>query len=420
VRLSSALDAPLGETRLSVTPYLRWNEMELLPNWSLTYDPTIYTTGHRSVGILARAARDLSSLRARVIAGVDADFSPGGREESSISPVREGRIFTDYTLGASLYDYEVTYRSVSPYLQLEADPLERLRLTAGLRYDRMGYAYDTRLEALETGRWRRPADTRVHYAHLSPKLGAIYEVGTGLAAYANYVHGFRAPSEGQLFRQGSATNTVGLDPVVANSIEAGARGELFGRVGYTLAAYRMTVANDILTYIRPDGIRETQNAGETLHRGVEAGLGVALTAALRADLSYSAAEHLYREWSPAAGVDYRGNEQESAPNVLASGRLAWSPGFLGEGRLAAEWTHVGGYWMDAENTHRYPGHHLWSLSANVPAGRRLEVIGRIVNLGDERFAESAAFTQARGEEFAPGLPRTVYLGLQYRWGGEGR
>jgi outer membrane receptor protein involved in Fe transport len=76
--------------------------------------------------------------------------------------------------------------------------------------------------------------------------------------------------------------------------------------------------------------------------------------------------------------------------------------------------------MDAENTHRYPGHHLWSMSANVPAGRHLEVIARVVNLTDERFAESAGYTQARGEEFAPGLPRTVYLGLQYRWGGEGR
>jgi outer membrane receptor protein involved in Fe transport len=327
-------------------------------------------------------------------------------------------VFVDYTLGERLYDYDVTYRSVSPYLQLETDPVERLHVTAGLRYDRMGYDYHTRLEPIETGRWRRPADAEPDYSHLSPKLGAIYEIGPGMAVYGNYVHGFRAPSEGQLFRQGSALNTVGLQPVIANSVEAGARGQLLGRLGYTLAAYRMAVTNDILTYIRPDGVRETQNAGETLHRGIEAGLGLALSSRLRADLSYSLAEHSYEEWSPTSEVDYRGNEQESAPNVLASARLAYSPAALGDGRVAVEWTHVGSYWMDAENTHRYPGHHLWSLSSNLPMGRHLEVTGRVVNLLDERFAESAQFTQARGEEYAPGLPRTIYLGLQYRWGAE--
>src|SRR5690606_8161577 len=152
--------------------------------------------------------------------------------------------------------------------------------------------------------------------------------GPALATYANYVHGFRAPSEGQLFRQGSALNTVGLSPVRANSFAVGARGELAGRLGYTLAAYSLTVADARPTYIRPDGIRETQNAGETLHRGVEAGLGVALSRALRADVSYSLAKHTYESWRPADGVDYAGNEQEAAPQVLANARLSYSPAAL--------------------------------------------------------------------------------------------
>ena len=420
VRLSTALDVAVAGTDLSVTPYLRWNRMELLPNWSLTYDPTIYETGHSSAGVLLRASRAFAPLRARVIAGVDADASPGGREEFRIMPVREGRIFTSYSQAEALYDYDVTYTGVSPYLQVEAEPTDHLHLSAGLRYDRMSYDYDTRLEPVATGRWRRPEDAKVDFSHLSPKLGAALELGPALAAYASYVHGFRAPSEGQLFRQGTAINTVSLSPVVANSYEVGARGEIGGRVGYTLAAYRMEMENDILTYIRPDGIRETQNAGETLHRGIEAALGVALSPRLKVDVSYALSEHAYVAWSPAEGVDYAGNEQEAAPRLLASGRLFWSPPLLGEGRLGVEWSRVGSYWMDAENTHRYPGHHLYSLSANLPIGRHLEVIARMVNVTDERFAESAVFTEARGEEYAPGLPRTVYIGLEYGWGGDAR
>lgn len=420
LRFSSALETSVGDTRVSLTPYLRWNSMELLPNWSLTYDPTIYETGHSSLGLLARGSRDIPALRARMIAGVDIDYSPGGREEYRIDPVREGRIFSSFTREELLYDYDVTYRGISPYLQIESSPVERLHLMAGLRYDRMSYDYESRLDPLDTGRWRRPADTEVEFDHFSPKLGAAYEFGSGLSAYANYVHGFRAPSEGQLFRQGSAANTVDLSPVVANSFEIGARGELTGRIGYTLALYRMEVSNDILTYIRPDGIRETQNAGETLHQGIEAGVSVALTSTLRGDVSYSLSEHTYEIWSPEEGVDYGGNTQEAAPRVLASGRLAYSPELLGGGRVAVEWSRIGSYWMDAENTHEYPGHNLWTLSANVPVAGRLEVIGRIANLTDERFAESAVYTQARGEEFAPGLPRTVYIGLQYGWGGGDR
>lgn len=420
VRFSSALTAPVGEAEVSLTPYLRWNSMELLPNWSLTYDPTIYETGHSSAGLLARVSRDVAPLRARVIAGFDADYSPGGREESRIEPVREGRIFVDYSRAETLYDYDVTYRAISPYLQFEADPTERLHLTAGLRYDLMSYDYVTHLDPVENGRWRVPGSTRVDFSHLSPKFGAAFEFGPALATYANYVHGFRAPSEGQLFRQGSALNTVGLSPVRANSFEVGARGEVAGRIGYTLAAYSMTVADDILSYIRPDGIRETQNAGETLHRGIEAGVGLALSRAVRADLSYSLAKHTYESWRPAEGVDYAGNEQEAAPQVLANARLSYAPAPLEGSRFALEVSRVGSYWMDAENTHQYPGHNLVSLSANVPFGSSVELIGRVVNLTDERFAENAVYTAARGEEYAPGLPRSIYVGLRYGWGGDGR
>lgn len=420
VRLSGAFERRTASTLVGVTPFARWNEMELLPNWSLTYDPTIYTTGHASLGVLARLRHDVEPIRTRLIAGVDVDRSPGGRLEHRIDPVREGRVFTDYTRGEVLYDYDVVFRSVSPYLQAETSPTDRLHLTAGLRYDRIAYDYDSRLEPLPAGRWRRPADAEVRYDHLSPKLGAAYEVGPALNVYARYARGFRAPSEGQLFRQGSAASTVDLDPVVADSYEAGVRGRVAGRLGYTLAAYRMTVRNDILTYVRPDGVRETVNAGETRHRGIEAGLEAALTDELRADVAASLAEHVYEAWSPGDGVDYGGNEMEDAPALLASTRLSYAPGFLPGGRVALEWRRVGRYRMDAGNTHEYPGHDLWNLQADVPVTGSLELVGRLTNLTDERYAESASYTEFRGEEFAPGMPRAAYLGVQYRWRGGGR
>lgn len=411
-RFSTEYARLTDRTLVTVTPFLRWNEMELLANWSLTYDPTVYTTGHRSAGMLAKVRHDLGPLGARVIAGVDVDWSPGFREESRLTVSREGRIFTQYEEAESIYDYDVTFHAVSPYLQLEAEPVGGLRFVGGLRYDRMGFDYDSALDPVDTGRHRRPADTSVSYGHLSPKLGATWEASSALNFFANYGHGFRAPSEGQLFRQGQAVNTVGLDPVKVDSYEAGVRGRVAGHVSYSLTAYTMTKRDDILGFTNPDGSTENVNAGETLHRGIELGLGADLVAGLRADVAWSRARHSYEDWRPNATTDLGGNEMETAPRTLTNASLSWSPAFREGSRLGVEWTRIGSYWMDPQNTHEYPGHSLFNVRANVPVMAGVSVFARLINVTGERYAESASYTTARGEEFAPGMPRTLYIGLQ--------
>ena len=150
----------------------------------------------------------------------------------------------------------------------------------------------------------------------------------------------------------------------------------------------------------------------TLHRGVELGLGAELLPGLRADLALSHARHTYEAWSPKPGVELGGREIETAPRILLNAALSYAPPALDGGRFGVEWTRVGSYWMDPENTHRYPGHDLLGLRAAVPVTEHLSVFCRLVNVADRRFAESAAYTAARGEEYAPGMPRTLYLGLQ--------
>jgi hypothetical protein len=70
--------------------------------------------------------------------------------------------------------------------------------------------------------------------------------------------------------------------------------------------------------------------------------------------------------------------------------------------------------MDPANTHRYAGHDLLHARLGVRVSGRALLYGRLMNATDARYAESAAFTAARGEEFAPGLPRALYVGLEVR------
>ncbi len=116
-RLSTAFDFQRSGLGVTITPFLRKNEMNLLPSWMLTYDPVFYTTGHKSAGVQARAHYTLPALRTQVVGGVDFDYSPGFRVERAITPTRQGAVFSSYANGAVIYDYDVTFRGVSPYLQ---------------------------------------------------------------------------------------------------------------------------------------------------------------------------------------------------------------------------------------------------------------------------------------------------------------
>jgi outer membrane receptor protein involved in Fe transport len=426
LRMSAAYEKESAGALLSVTPYFRSNDMGLLANWSLTYDPTVYDTNNKSFGVLTKYRLDFEPYRARLITGVDVDYSPGSHLENSINTTKSGSIYTAYTTGTTLYDYDVTFKEISPYVHGELSPTEHLRLTAGLRYDHLGYEYDNRLSDANIVikptniafnlTYRHPSDTSISYNHLSPKLGATYAFSPTVSGFAAYNHAFRVPSEGQLFRQGSALNTVDLKPVKADSYEIGMRHKAPDGMSLEASLYSLAKRDDILSYKDPvTGATQAVNAGKTLHRGVELGAGIPLPSSLRLDISASYAKHTYEDWVVSGTADYSGKEMETAPRVITNTRLSYAPAALNGGRVALEWVKLGRYWMDAANTNQYEGHDLLNLRVNYPASKDVEVFGSVNNLADKRYAESASYTTARGREFAPGMPRTLYAGVRYNW-----
>jgi outer membrane receptor protein involved in Fe transport len=414
LRISSAYEKSTETTLLSLTPYLRHNTMDMLPNWSLSYDPQLYKTENKSLGLMAKYRMDFVPYRSRIIVGTDLDYSPGSRHENAITATRVGSIYTDYSVGATSYDYDVTFSSVSPYVHGEFSPSEKLRITAGLRYDHMSYDYDNNLSTLTTGTHRRPASTTVNYQHLSPKLGMNYALAKNHNGFIAYRHGFRVPSQSQLFRQGQAENTVNLEAIKVDSIEIGLRGKMATKIGYQVSVYHMSKKDDVVSYRNTvDGTRETLNAGETLHRGIELGINNSLTEKLDVDLSYAYAKHTFEDWQPRTGVDLSGNEMKSAPREIANLRFKYTPEILHGGHFELEWERLGKYWMDDENTHEYAGHNIYNLRAEHHLKPSLTLFGRIKNITDERYATAASFSQFRGEEFAPGMPRSVFVGISY-------
>ena len=422
LRLSAAIEHDLGASSWSITPYARYDDMQLLPSWQLTFDPQTWDTKNTSLGVLARYRRDFEPMRARVIVGADAEVSPGSflAEQAIVSRTGSDRAFTSFTTGATQYDYDVIYRSVSPYLHAEASLLPALRIDAGLRADVSGYGYDTHLAPLDTGAHRRPASTTRSYSHLTPKVGATLALDSATNVFASYRHGFRAPSQNQLFQQSSAANTVDLAPVKVDALELGIRGQLGWRATYQLSAYDMRVTDDIITFVTAQNTREATNAGRTRHRGVELGTSTALTSAVRLDASYSVSRQTYVEWTPQAAngitpaVSYSGNLIENAPADLANVLVSWDAPALRGGRVALEWSHTGGYATDPGNTHRYGGYELLHLHFSARVAR-MELFGRVTNLTDRAYAELVTYDAFQKDQLTPGGPRMVFLGLKANW-----
>ncbi|HEV8454294.1 MAG TPA: TonB-dependent receptor, partial [Gemmatimonadales bacterium] len=250
-RLSSELQVRTERSSFRGTLYARYNSMDLLPSWQLSFDPQVWESRNYSIGVLTHWRRTLPQIRTSVSSGVDLEYSPGSRLETEIQPQRAGQVFTAYTTGEVQYDYAVAFWQASPYAQADVSLPGRVQLSAGARYDQLGYDYDNRLSVLETGSHRRPASTGVSFNRLSPKLGATWEIAPNASVFASYRAAFRAPSESQLFRQGSAENTVDLKPVRAGSWEAGFRTAIGGVVTLEATGYSMRLRDDILTFFDP-------------------------------------------------------------------------------------------------------------------------------------------------------------------------
>lgn len=443
-RLSTAYERETATTLVSLTPYVRDNSMEIIPNWSVSYDPSRYVTENRSYGFLAKYRRDFEPLRARLIVGLDFDYSPGSRDEDSIKLTRTTNPLggTAYSLDPAvapvkIYDYDVSYRGISPYLHGEASITPRLRLNAGLRYDDMQYDYENHFNdgiaaatqgapgAFPAGGWYgHVASTKVDYSHWGPKLGATYAFSETLNGFATYSNSFRTPSEGQVFRgsrestaakaQAAAESLLNLRPVTVDNFELGLRGQA-GVMRYDVSVYHMTKQDDIVSYLDPVTTQRTVvNAGETLHRGVELGLGLPLGQQWQVDASLSYAKHTYETWIVSGTADYSGKEMESAPRVIANTRLRYAPAALNGGRVQLEWVRLGSYWLDAANTGKYGGHNLVNLRVNRPFGKGMEAFGSVSNLLDKRYAETADGTGV-APTYTVGLPRQAVVGLQARW-----
>ncbi|MGD9006611.1 MAG: TonB-dependent receptor, partial [Desulfobacteraceae bacterium] len=182
-------------------------------------------------------------FRSELIVGIDLQHS------ASDSTTYDGRsVESDI---AQQWDIEAEV--MSPFLQYEVSPVERVRLSLGARYDNITYSATGYKINAYTGR-RTDYDESTDFTNVSPKAGITVDLGFEQSLWLGYGQGFVVPSRTYLFvgSRGYAANPD-LDPEKADNYEIGLRGQLMGsRLNYDITAYRTDITDMLVALDTPD------------------------------------------------------------------------------------------------------------------------------------------------------------------------
>lgn len=387
-----------GGRELHLTPYARRTDMEFL----MHFQPgqALERNSHDSLGLLTTVYG--GDERMSYLAGFDVEYSRGELSEFQEQPT----VFS-FVQGPH-YDYEVSALVASPYASLEWSLGANTRLEAGLRYDYTHYAYDNRLPAGTAGRFLRIADRDDMFHTATPKLTLTRVIGDGLHVYGRLARGSRAPQTTDLYRLQINQTEGRAEAETLDLLEAGLkfRGE---SVSLDTAIYAMQKENFFFRDARGFNVTD----GATDHYGIEADIRVTLTDWLSWSGDISFARHRYDFTREIADPSSATESIREGDDVDTAPRRFWNTRLEGRWRrLSAEleWRHMGEYFTDAANEHRYPGHDVWVLRGSYRLSPTVSLHARIDNLTDTRYAERAdyAFGNAR---YFPGEERAYYIGL---------
>ena len=393
---------------MTLTPYIRYNRNQYVATWEKNYPSN--DNELTTFGLLQKNTYDESW--GRIIGGFDAEYTNSSlKYNQDFDFTVSGWGGATYTEGA-LYDYDVAYMAIAPYLHAEYDITKKIMLSAGVRYDYNHYDYTNNLEEDSTdssGVYYRPADRDDSFSHLSPKLSLSYQPVEDMNIYLRYANGFRIPQASRLYSMKAGYEEVTLDPETSNTYEIGIK-KHFSEKSYTeLTAYHMSVDDTITKYENATtGDDYYDNGGSTTHTGVELTAQVQATQEWAGHIAYSYSKHNYVD-----DDTYGDKEISMAPNHLGNARLIYTPDYLKGLRIMGEWQYVGSYWMDDDHDMEYDGYNIGNLKADYTYNEDVRIFTKVTNITDERYAVSAS--NGWSESYSPGDPRQFYAGLEYRW-----
>jgi iron complex outermembrane receptor protein len=421
-----------------LTAFVRNNTVGQNPTYSIRWTSgTSTATGQinsndfSSTGFIAQHTQQLGFWQSKLIAGATLDLSPNAyyayQTELAATLRPDKKSVLKYTLlrerpDIRLSDYSADIHNAAAYVQYDFEPVSKLRISAGLRYDRMAFDYTNALDKSSGSK---------SYSQATPKIGATYDLGGGKGLYANYAKGFSPPALTSIFLKRTTPTASGdqfyynLEPARFENMEIGGWASLLGgKIYVDGAVYQMNGRNELLNIRQPDNSYDYQSAGKTLHRGVELGLTYRPSKQVFFRFGGTHAVHRFVEFTLSqratdAVQNVNGKDMPSAPRWLWNTEINYYPAWLKNFRAALEWQRVGGWYQNQINTVRYDGYHLLNFRTGYQ-WKGIELYANILNVADALYATNATRGNNATDRttFTAAAPRTFVMGIQYTFTGK--
>lgn len=312
-----------------------------------------------------------------------------------------------------------TVTNVGPSAQLRFAPASRWLVSLGGRWDRIAFRVEDRF----VGDGDDDSGDRTMTAG-SGHAGVTYTWSEALVPYANVATAFETPTTTELNARADGLGgfNEALGPQRIASVEAGVRGRLWGgRVAYEATLFESRARDAIVQFLESGGRAFFRNAGRTRSRGLEAGVEVALASWLRANGTYTRADHRFTEYRvPSA------SQPAPALDTLDGRAMAGIPGHAWRASATASWrgavleveqSSQGMAWGDDRNAVRVPGWGPGQLNARASwrgtlAGWRVEPFVSGQNLLDRTYVGSVTLNGFGGRVLEPAPRRNWYVGVE--------
>jgi iron complex outermembrane receptor protein len=426
-----------------ITVYHRDNKMGQNPSYGIRWSPTVKATtatgevnsnNFKSYGAIGQHTQKFDFLNTKIVGGALYDYSPVTYWsylldlKANLNPGTPGKQTVDYyeilaeRPDIKLANYTADIFNTAGYAQLSFNPIEKLVVTAGARYDNLKVAYNNALD-YSTG-------TKI-YDKPTFKAGINYNPTQFTGVYGNYSQGFAPPGITSIFRAKPGTGgTSGkpaefyynLEPATFDNYEIGGWLALLeGKLNFDYAVYYMEGKNELLNVRLPDNSTDYRSVGETRHKGVEFGGNYKLSNQLNIRFGGTIAEHTFINFkvsdNPADALqNLDGKEMPAAPRWSGNSEISYYPNWLPKFRTSLEWQSVGNYYQDQINTVKYAGYDIFNFRAGYE-WKSLEIYGNLINLTDKLYAYnvSRGNTTTSQPTYTAAAPRTFMIGLQYNF-----
>ena len=426
-----------------ITAYLRDNKLGQNPSYGIKWSPTVNPTtakgevnsnNFKSYGAIGQHTQKFDFLNTKIVAGALYDYSPVTYWsyvidlKANLNPGEPGKqTVNSYEIIAEhpdskLSDYTADIFNTAGYAQISFNPIEKLVVTVGGRYDNMKVNYDNAID-LSTG-------SKV-YDKFTFKAGANYNPVEFAGFYGNYSQGFAPPGITSIFRAKPGTGgTSGvpaefyynLKPADFDNYEVGGWFSFFqNKLNLDYAFYYMEGKNELLNIKLPDNSTDYRSAGETRHKGIEFGASYKPSRQFNIRVGGTYAQHTYIDFKlsdkPSDPIqDLNGKEMPSAPKWSGNSEVSYYPNWLPNLRTSIEWQLVGSYYQDQINTVKYDGYNIFNARIGYQ-WKKIEIYGNVLNLTDKLYAYNVSRTNVANAQptYTASAPRTFVFGIQYNF-----